>query len=154
MPCNLSCPSRSSSAGRPFLQMWPLLSGGPSGSSLPSECFWAYMAHPTISFSSLPWVREVSGSSVYKAQSDTYSSRALFTPSAGLCCPLVLRIGPPQGPHCSSGPLVVHAWTTSCMLLEDSLECLTSALLGVGSGKGQTKPLFLSLGTGNFPSSP
>ena len=58
MPFNLSCPGRSSSGTGPSCRCGPLLSGGPSGSSLPSECFWAYMAHPTISFSSLPWVRE------------------------------------------------------------------------------------------------
>ena len=50
----------------PSCRCGPLLSGGPSGSSLPSGCFWAYMAHQTISLSSLPWVREVSGFSAPK----------------------------------------------------------------------------------------
>ena len=136
----------------PSCRCGPLLSGGPSGSSLPSGCFWAYMAHQTISLSSLPWVREVSGSSVYKAQYDTFSLRALFTPSAGL----YLSLGTEDGLS-SRPPLLFQSfrtWTTSPMLPEGSLECLPSALLGVGSGKGQTKPLFLSPVTRNLPSSP
>lgn len=83
----------------------PLLSEGPSGSSLPSGCFWACMARLTISLFSLPWAREVSGSFVCKTQHGIFSLRAPFTPSASLCLSLGAEDGPSLRPHCSCSPL-------------------------------------------------